>query len=401
MRAGGSRSLEGIVSGECLPSASELFQQLPSHSACAELIMRATPAWSQCPYCQSAGIWERRSARVFRCRKCRKHVSPTQNTMFANSSLDLRFAFFASLIFCQSRRLVSAAQLPDMLGISGLASQLIRNKIWNRLAEIAPPGRIGGPGVSVEIDELLVSRYIRTRSSDARYNVLGITDRSICRVFLLPDRKKSTLMPIIREHVAPGSIINTDGWTSYRGLEAEGYSHLWCNHSKGIFKGFDGATTTFIDGYWRELKLSLAITHNGISEARAPTFFAAHACRYSFRDSPVDLFWSLVGCRPGDLCEIVARQHGCESLSNYRDSHAGRNGSPGILTFCRASKGPGSGCRTCRRGVLEVAPSAVPPTGRPTRPIRGFAAWGADFDGPPDPVRHSKSPRCPSTPGLP
>lgn len=63
-------------------------------------------------------------------------------------------------------------------------------------------------------------------------------------------------MDIIRQNVVPGSIVHTDGWRAYEGLEnLEGmnYTHRVVNHSVE-FVVEDGTHTKRIESQWRALR---------------------------------------------------------------------------------------------------------------------------------------------------
>lgn len=308
-----------------LPSALDLFDLFPSNVVCSRLLLASSSvSLEECGGRHGQHIWRQDGPRLFSCQHCTRRVSPTAGTMFENCNIEMRAFFLAALTFAQSPRLVAAAQLSDLLGISHNSAVKLRNKLWRRLVEIAPSKPLGGPGIPVEVDELLVSRWIRRRSTATRWTAVGMTDRQTFRVFLAPDRRRETLLRLIRQTVLPGSIVHTDGWRGYRTLKSEGFTHLWCDHSAGIFKGADGATTTTIDGYWREAKLSLSHTHQGVSEGLLELFLRAHAARYSFSKRPAELFWSLVGCDPALLEAAKTDEEGWETCTRYTASRRSR-----------------------------------------------------------------------------
>ena len=45
------------------------------------------------------------------------------------------------------------------------------------------------------------------------------------RLRLVPNREAKSLTKFVRENVAKGAVVHTDGWTGYDGLEALGYVH--------------------------------------------------------------------------------------------------------------------------------------------------------------------------------
>uniref|UniRef100_A0A914CUD6 ISXO2-like transposase domain-containing protein n=1 Tax=Acrobeloides nanus TaxID=290746 RepID=A0A914CUD6_9BILA len=97
-------------------------------------------------------------------------------------------------------------------------------------------GLIGGPGVIVQIDESKFGKrkYSRGRAIEGHWVLGMIADRSKdFRLAICPEnlRDANTLIPIIKDNVAPGSIIHTDAWRAYARLNEHGFEHHVVNHS--------------------------------------------------------------------------------------------------------------------------------------------------------------------------
>ena len=95
------------------------------------------------------------------------------------------------------------------------------------------PGRDRLSGV-VEVDETYVGSAseegVRGRGSERKAIIVIAAEENgsgIGRIRLLsvPDVSGSTLQGFVEQAVAPGSVVHTDGWRSYSGLEAKGYKH--------------------------------------------------------------------------------------------------------------------------------------------------------------------------------
>ncbi|KAK0417512.1 hypothetical protein QR680_013056 [Steinernema hermaphroditum] len=69
-------------------------------------------------------------------------------------------------------------------------------------------------------------------------------------------RDAASLLPLIQRHVAPGSIINTDGWRAYDGITRlpEGYSHETVIHERNFVDPVTGAHTQSIESLWQKVK---------------------------------------------------------------------------------------------------------------------------------------------------
>lgn len=82
---------------------------------------------------------------------------------------------------------------------------------------------------------------------------------------VVKDRKEATLLPLIKKHVKPGSIIISDMWKAYEKIEdLHGcfFTHQTVNHSKEFKNKETGACTNTIEGAWRSRLKSKIDTRN-------------------------------------------------------------------------------------------------------------------------------------------
>ncbi len=71
----------------------------------------------------------------------------------------------------------------------------------------------------------------------------------------VPNRQGSTLMPLIRQFVLPGSTIHTDSAPVYNQLTSWGYIHKKFNHFVGEFVNRSSvATTNHVEAMWSRAK---------------------------------------------------------------------------------------------------------------------------------------------------
>jgi len=74
----------------------------------------------------------------------------------------------------------------------------------------------------------------------------------------VPDRTAQTLLSIIEQHVAPGSIVLTDLWSGYFGLSQTLHmQHLTVNHSLYFRDPSTGVHTNTIEGTWNGIKMRI------------------------------------------------------------------------------------------------------------------------------------------------
>jgi transposase-like protein len=186
-----------------------------------------------CPACGSTRSWRASrgvGARV--CAGCARRVSVTAGTIFAGTRSPLTQWFAAAWHVCATKTGASALGLQKLLGLGSY------HTAWAWLHKLrramVVPGRDLLHG-DVEIDETFVGgdepglRGGRARASKKALVVVGVECRGSgsgrVRLARIPDASQATLHGFITTNVEPESMIFTDGWRSYLGLERVGYRH--------------------------------------------------------------------------------------------------------------------------------------------------------------------------------
>lgn len=143
---------------------------------------------------------------------------------------------------------------------------------------------LGGEGCTVQIDESMFGhrKYNRGRVNNEHW-VLGMIEdgKEDVRMIVVDKRDAKILIPIIQKHVKPGTIIHTDCWKAYDGLEEAGYTHKKVNHSD-LFNRFvaeDGTHTQRIEATWRPVKDWFRRRRYGSGKEQ----FAYYLCEYVWR----------------------------------------------------------------------------------------------------------------------
>ena len=120
---------------------------------------------------------------------------------------------------------------------------------------------IGGNGIEVEIDESKFGKrkYHKGHKVEGQWVFGGHEKYNKKQIFMIPvcNRKESTLIPIIKKWIKPGSIIHSDCWKAYSKLNSLGYTHITVNHSKEFVNTESAACTNSIESDWRHAKLQM------------------------------------------------------------------------------------------------------------------------------------------------
>ena len=122
---------------------------------------------------------------------------------------------------------------------------------------------IGGVGVEVEIDETLIVRrkYERGRVLNQVW-LFGGVERISKKRFVIAltgdvgeKRDKATLIPLIQKYILKGSLIYSDSWGAYTGLDDLRYKHYKINHSENFVDPTKPSIhTQNIERLWLDIK---------------------------------------------------------------------------------------------------------------------------------------------------
>lgn len=94
--------------------------------------------------------------------------------------------------------------------------------------------------------------------------MFGLKERGdkLCVFKVVGNREANTLLPIIQNHVKPGTIIMSDCWSAYNKISSLGYEHHTVNHTyhfvdpSSIDKQFK-IHTNGIESIWKDVKMNL------------------------------------------------------------------------------------------------------------------------------------------------
>ena len=122
--------------------------------------------------------------------------------------------------------------------------------------------KIGGEGMTVEVDETLIfkrkNHMGRLLSSEvSQVWAFGGICRETGEVFVIevPNRTAATLLEYLTMHVKTGTRIISDCWSAYNELSRYGFLHGRVNHSLNFVDPADQTIhTQTVERMWRSLK---------------------------------------------------------------------------------------------------------------------------------------------------
>lgn len=214
-----------------------------------------------CPKCATEMI-KCLSMKYFRCpsHNCRKAISLRYGTFFYGSALPINRIFLIahewlyktpSTLLCQKFNFSSKTISSFYNHLRCLVGCTIKEERC----------KIGGLNVVVEIDECKMGKrkYHRGHRVEGVWIFGGVERNNPSRCFFIKvaNRNKETLRRLILENIEPGSIICSDMWRAYIGLDTLGYQHHMVNHSLHFKDPITQTHTNTIEGTWNGLKLQI------------------------------------------------------------------------------------------------------------------------------------------------
>lgn len=240
-----------------------------------------------CPHCNGTIVTklQGKSTRpgVYKCKTCRKQFTVTVGTVFERSHIPLVKWIAAFYLVCSAKKGISALQLSRDLGLSYKSAWYMGQRI--RYALASDTDMLKG---IVEVDETYVggkARYgKRGRGAGKKTPLVAMIERN-GRVKTKVVQRVSAieLKGAVRENVDKSSVIMTDEWRSYRGLDKEFQGHKVINHGQGQYVQGDVYTNT-AESYFAIIKRSYRGIYHHISKRYLPRYCNEFNFRWNHRD---------------------------------------------------------------------------------------------------------------------
>lgn len=268
----------------------------PDEATCqAYMFFHANGLALRCAGHEKVPTWKpmaRRSS--FHCPLCWRIEGVRAQSIFKGTRISVRKTFYAMLLMLDLPGGASIQFLQRQLGLSHRAAWALANRIRLHMAALETPRMIGGPGQTVWIDETA----IRLQGEAQLTSIFGMADLRNLFLRVVPDRKSSTLIPLIEKGVARGSEIVTDAFSAYRRLEHLGWKHYRLNHSRGIWADEEGHATARIELVWRWLKRQIAGSTGQIAHDQLWKHIKQFLYQYHARENPAEAYWRLISTYP-------------------------------------------------------------------------------------------------------
>ena len=114
-------------------------------------------------------------------------------------------------------------------------------------------------------------------------------------VQIVPKRDATTLLPIIQQHVAPGTVVWSDEWAAYNHVASlpNVSNHDVVNHSVE-FVSPSGVHIQNVESYWNRIKIKLKRMH-GCHEHQLASYLDEYMYRERYGWTARQCFDSIIG----------------------------------------------------------------------------------------------------------
>jgi transposase-like protein len=315
------------VARPAFPKTLREFQlKFASEEACQEYLAACRwPDGFVCPRCGGKRAYELVSQRRWECAGCRRQVSLTAGTILHNTKTPLTVWFWAAYLMTTDKRGVSALLVQRQLGIPRYETAWMMLHKFRRA--MVNTGREPLRG-EVEIDDTWVggpqeglrgSRQLKGRKAVLVIVAVEKRGRGSGRVRMgvIPDFRGATLTAFIKENVAPGSTIYTDGLKSFTGLEEAGFRHVSRPQPlRSAMRKGAKSVVPMADRAIGNLQQWLIGTHHGVSRGQLQVYLDEFVFRHNRRKQPMAAFQTLLGFGTGHATTSYESIRGGKDLVN-------------------------------------------------------------------------------------
>lgn len=283
----------------------EFMKEFPDDAACLDWLWRSRYAadgeHAHCTRCKQVRTFKRYATKQRRqswtCTSCGLHLHPTAGTIFHKSSTSLHLWFYAMYLMTSTRCGISAKQLERELGVTYKTAWRMFHLIRTELM-VQGGTRLGGIDRDVEADETFVggkprvgNKLTRQEHIDRKVVVMGAVERG-GRVRADVAAFRGDAFHYVRTHVLPDTILFTDEYGGYQGLQGQ-YNHKRIRHASKVYVAGDVHTQT-IEGFWALVKNGLRGVYHSVSEKHLQGYLNEYVWRYNHRGDETAQFLTLI-----------------------------------------------------------------------------------------------------------
>ena len=288
----------------------EFQSKFATEEACQQYL--ASCRWPDgfvCPKCGNQRAYELANLRRWKCAACRYQASLTAGTILHNTKTPLTIWFWAAYLMTTDKRGLSALLLQRQLALPRYETAwMMLHKFRRALINLKREPLRG----EVEVDDTWVggtqaglrgSRQLKGRKAALVLAAVEKRGRNLtgrARMAVIPDFRKETLLAFLKDNVAPGTTVYTDGLKSFSGLKEAGFEHVPRTQPlRGDLRKGAKSVVPLADRAIGNLQQWLLGTHHGVSRDQLQVYLDEFVFRHNRRKTPAAAFQTLLGLGAG------------------------------------------------------------------------------------------------------
>lgn len=282
-----------------------VFNFFDTEAKCKEVLFENKWADGEavCPFCGHTHTYLRSNGRI-QCAHCKKTFSVTVGTIFENTKIELRKWFAAMYLVSSHKKGISSCALAQDISVTQKTAWYMLQKIRTLFAQNDEEALSG----IVECDEVYIGgkekwkhKSMKTpktqgRSTKTKTPVFGMMERTevlnphteevepmtIVKAVVVEKTDSATLLPIIQQFVAEGSVVITDELNSYKHLPEMGYAHsVVCHGAEEYTNG--SIFTNSMEGFWSHFRRMIIGCYHNVSDEHLQSYVDESCFRWNTR----------------------------------------------------------------------------------------------------------------------
>lgn len=306
-----------------IKSLFDLQKAFPTEQKCIEyleyLIWNGNPV---SPFDPTSKVYKCKNNR-YKCKNTGKYFNIKTKSCFENTKIPLQKWLFAIWLLTNGRKGITSVQLAKDLGITQANAWFLSHRIRacflseneNDLEGTIETDEAFYGGLSKWKHKNKREKNVQGRDFKTKIPVLTLLQRAetekilrphkiqqgktvIEKVILtptkitvlsIPNTRKETIQPLVKEFVKEGSRLVSDEWWAYKGMDKH-YNHDIVDHSKKEYVNLEDTTrhTNNVEGSWRIMKNCLKGTYNNVSKKHTQAYLNEHAFRFNLKNDTLD-----------------------------------------------------------------------------------------------------------------
>ncbi|RYF14769.1 MAG: IS1595 family transposase [Flavobacteriales bacterium] len=271
----------------------DIFKRFPDERSCHQYLggQRWDTGEIICPHdnCGHNQCYVFADGIRYKCKKCKTLFTAKTKSFMEGSKLPT-IKWILAIYLTTHKKGISSVQLSKDIGVTQKTAWFILHRIRTACGNEQDKTNLKG---TVEIDETFVGGKNKNRHYRKRVQYKEVTGRSYpdktpvfgmyeretgkVRAMVISKEQFNNIARTITYNVQPGSVLMTDDWTGYKGIDKI-YKRHTVGHKKWIYADGD-ITTNRIENVWSHLKCGL----HGIYIRVTPKHLNKYVQEFTFR----------------------------------------------------------------------------------------------------------------------